>query len=391
MKKLGRLSKAPVQPLAVALFVLGLCVLASRNIGSLQAALWHSQQLLNISSVKMKGVDHGSRCALRNYSYLYEPPETRYQNRVVVFVFAGRQSRLEVQLPYLEQLVVDGEIDYVHYSVCRPDAKDYTWLQYLAKVMPLWFELKEYNITDARKADAFFIATYNEYRAAKYRNTMLVKIDDDIVFLPLGGAITHAVEYARANPNAAWVSGLVVNHPIYDNWLQEEGIIPYRAQMDFTRIHNEDGILGNQNNTIYAEQRLSWRSLHSFFLENSSIFKNLQGTRIVPAGSRVSLNFMIFSPEHVWDWNLRGEIFDEWRIMKWTLETNRTVHLFKGATAVHFDYGRQRRIKGMVDEDYLLRYMAFACSQILSHQEENGCANTFYLYKKQCSSNVANN
>ena len=193
MKKLGRLSKAPVQPLAVALFVLGLCVLASRNIGSLQAALWHSQQLLNISSVKMKGVDHGSRCALRNYSYLYEPPETRYQNRVVVFVFAGRQSRLEVQLPYLEQLVVDGEIDYVHYSVCRPDAKDYTWLQYLAKVMPLWFELKEYNITDARKADAFFIATYNEYRAAKYRNTMLVKIDDDIVFLPLGGAITHAV------------------------------------------------------------------------------------------------------------------------------------------------------------------------------------------------------
>ena len=194
-------------------------------------------------------------------------------------------------VPYLEQLVADSEIDYVHYSVCQPNPSDLMWLRQVAEVMPKWFELRQYNLTNAKKADAYFIATYNEYQKGIYHGATMVKIDDDIVSLSLGGTITRAIEYAKANPSAAWVSGLVVNHPIFDSWLQMEGTIPNNKDMDFTKIHKQDGILGNQNNTIYAEQPSSWRALHSFFLANFSTFQNLEGALTVPVGSRVSLNF----------------------------------------------------------------------------------------------------
>ena len=310
----------------------------------------------------------------RDFSYTTLPSDERYQNRTVLFAFVGRQDRLQVQLPYLEQLVLDGEIDYVHYYLCGTSQQVRDWLKTFQNETLPWFEIREHTEFDftKTKVDAHFIAAFNTYRDSIYNSTTLVKVDDDIIFFPFGGDISQIVDYTKSTPEAAWVSGLVINHPLFNNFLQRDGVIPLTAELDFTDEHRADNVYGNTNTTTYNEHKAFWSALHSYFMENTTSFRGLSGIYEVEPGSRTSLNFMVFPQHRVFDWNLRGQEFDEWSIgVIWTKKTNTSVHVFKGAPSVHFDYGKQRQIPGMVNETYINMYLEFGCRQIVLHRNQS--------------------
>lgn len=296
----------------------------------------------------------------RDFAHMHGALEEKYQNKTILFVFAGRESRLQSQILYLDRLVHDGEVDYVHYYHCRPEDMDSQWMHKLTSILPSWFELRK----SPECGENLFNPVYHVYERPEYNTSMLIKGDDDIVFLPVGGGLSELVKYARAHQEALWTSALVVNNPLVDYYLQRDGVIPLTDDLNFTTLPREGDIVGVSTVKQYSDHRNSLCALHDLFLSNTTLFHQQNGVYVVPPGYRVGLNLMVFSPSQVRRWEIppkRG--FDELQIRHASWRLNASVHIFKPAPVVHLNYGRQRQA-GLVNTTYEKRYLDFACSYL---------------------------
>jgi hypothetical protein len=70
---------------------------------------------------------------------------------------------------------------------------------------------------------------------------------------------------------------------------------------------------------------------------------------------------MFFAQNQVRRWKARGAVFDEMAIRGCNGRNNISVHLFRGAPAVHLNCGRQQRT-GIVDDQFEKQHLDFACS-----------------------------
>jgi hypothetical protein len=240
----------------------------------------------------------------RSLAYTQLPESEKYQNKTILFVFAGREKNLITQILYLERLVLTGELDYVHYFHCQPSESDSAWLYNLQSILNStdnggWFELKRLTPDCGPNR---FNSVFHHYQDTQYLNSTFVKVDDDIVLFPLDGTFTKLVHYAQTHPEAHWTSALCLNNPLVDHYLQLDAAIPVTPTMNFTSPPQEPGYgpgkinLGVRDQTWYEDtpNRHSLNELHTYILSHPKQLYTFDGVFLVPPGYRTALNFSKF-------------------------------------------------------------------------------------------------
>jgi hypothetical protein len=269
--------------------------------------------------------------------------------------------KTKLQLLHLSVVNQDFRLKFcVHCFACGATKLDVEWLQTLPqKLFPRWFELRKCS----RMEREGFTEVFNVYKfGEEFKTSTMMKIDDDIVCFPLGGAITKAVEHARMHPEASWTSALVLNNPVVDHCLQQDGVISLTKELNFTKLPRDEwDVLGVPTADDCRSVPKSLSALHDFFMSDPDHFHHLTGVNIVPPKCRVGLNVMFFAQNQVRRWKPRGAAFDEMAIRGYNGRNNVSVHLHRGAPAVHLNCGRQQRA-GIVDDRFEKQHLDFACS-----------------------------
>jgi hypothetical protein len=139
--------------------------------------------------------------------------------RVISVCPAGRRRYMEVLLPYL--LNHRGLIDEHHFWVNTLDADDIAWMQARCAECPDYFKLVPCPGEPAGNATVTLFYALPAYRQD---NTIIIKIDDDIVFIA-PNAIWNLLTFRLENPEFLLVSANVVNNGVCDFLRQRAGLV----------------------------------------------------------------------------------------------------------------------------------------------------------------------
>lgn len=128
-----------------------------------------------------------------------------------------------------------------------------------------------------------WIDFYSHYTPANYPNHVIIKADDDIVFIDTPGF--HKFIKNRIN-NPDWLLSFpsIINNGVCAYYQQKLGLIPQQVG-----VFPYDTFQGD----LWASSELCTR-LHTFFIENCKTFvqaNNKQQVMFHPIGDRISINF----------------------------------------------------------------------------------------------------
>lgn len=194
--------------------------------------------------------------------------------RVVGVIFYGRRDRSSILECYLRQNLVSsgGWLDEVIFAANTDNKEDLAWLNRVAdasggdyKVVPM--EEKGYG---------------NVYEASfKERNTIYVKIDDDVVFID-PQAIPKAVTTLINNPNALMISANVINSPALGWWhYHSDAPRSYKPELE----PNETALATRGNGAWKTSELPTWTGNHSLDFtkfENFTDYFNVDKPEDIP-------------------------------------------------------------------------------------------------------------
>lgn len=206
-------------------------------------------------------------------------PEDQTKNipKVILTVFAGRKQFLEVLMQYVTKLHCKGVLHEVHLWDYTRKESDGVWLNNthhgdFVHVIPV-------------KSKHTWQDYYTHYTSERYPNHVIVKCDDDIVFMDIeefnkfimrtNNDTVHAIRFAS-----------IVNNGVCAYYQQKMGLIPY----DITTFPY-DTFRGK-----LWDNGLICQHLHEYFTNNAT--KWIEKSRAFPddtishfCGHRVSINF----------------------------------------------------------------------------------------------------
>ena len=127
-------------------------------------------------------------------------------SKVVIFTFAGRRANLELQLPFIRRILAEhSRVEYHIWDLSRT-LEDHLWLRTIEGDRIVLHN----EFYGSKKPHRRFKDVYSHYTHPVYRDTVFVKIDDDIVFIEVG-RFDDLIAAVRANPDAI-VSANVINN-----------------------------------------------------------------------------------------------------------------------------------------------------------------------------------
>jgi hypothetical protein len=90
---------------------------------------------------------------------------------------------------------------------------------------------------------------------------------------------------------ASWTSALVLNNPVVDHCLQQDGVIPLTKELNFTKLPRDEwDILGVPTADDCRSVPKSVPALHDFFMSDPDHFHQLTGVNIVPPPNMASVS-----------------------------------------------------------------------------------------------------
>mmetsp|Transcript_61373 Transcript_61373/g.176642 ORF Transcript_61373/g.176642 Transcript_61373/m.176642 type:complete len:394 (-) Transcript_61373:51-1232(-) len=150
---------------------------------------------------------------------------------VVLVMFAGRRDRLSIGLSYVDELIASCQVDEVHlwnYTRTPEDAyflESLSWRPVYRVWHPAWREETDlyryykyrevYNFYRRDSPNAAEPRWRPQWEGASGENTVIVKLDDDIVFVDVEN-FPCFVKYVRTHKDRFLVSANVVNNPVAD-------------------------------------------------------------------------------------------------------------------------------------------------------------------------------
>lgn len=175
--------------------------------------------------------------------------------RVVVVVPAGRRRYMEVQLKHV--LRDRGIIDEYRIWVNTPDQGDVAYFRGLRDTYPGWVTLDErfMNQPDVGKNENI----HRFFMACRDRDTVYVRLDDDIVYIH-PGAIETLVRKRLANPQCFLVYGNIVNNAVMTHLHQRIRAMPIVGKPVMYNAKDDIG----WKNPIFA------RAVHENFLQRAA-------------------------------------------------------------------------------------------------------------------------
>eukprot|EP00927_Polykrikos_kofoidii_P034264 TRINITY_DN29096_c0_g3_i1.p1 TRINITY_DN29096_c0_g3~~TRINITY_DN29096_c0_g3_i1.p1 ORF type:complete len:383 (-),score=36.87 TRINITY_DN29096_c0_g3_i1:112-1260(-) len=184
----------------------------------------------------------------------------------VAMVFSGRKDREFILCNYLDALLRSHKLDEVHlWALNSPKESDQTWLHeratdsgYLMAAAVGWLPPYQFYGTNGG---------FKPKKDVQIESTVILKIDDDIVFIDLEGFQAY-VDYVRSHPNAFLVHANIVNNHVAAYYqaqrvpelaeIMPELLVYPSAHQDFL-WSNGLAAIGMHNLFVKQPRLFSWR------------------------------------------------------------------------------------------------------------------------------------
>lgn len=232
------------------------------------------------TSVRSKPVDHPTSRVFN---------QSRSENLNIWMIFAGRRSRLELQVSFWIEAIEKGFIDEVHLwdFTClfpnKPDRKEnYDYLIELSGTYP-WVFVFDTPCNGWAPAYSFYQIWLRE-------QDVVIKGDDDIIYVRVD-AIPGFTAAVREHPILDIVSANVINNGVCAYFMQaharcstpeEIGVMEYPENAP----HNAWG------GTLWESKEAVMR-VHEHFVKNPTCYFSMQGLQ--KYSERLSINFLAWS------------------------------------------------------------------------------------------------
>lgn len=227
--------------------------------------------------------------------------ETDYTGKSVLFIFGGRKDRMSLLIPYLEHLIEQNQLDYIHIWNFARNIQDFNWLNGLENKAKKIFTFRTKTFCfDSFTANQYYVlwkSVYNYYAQPQFKNACFVKCDDDIVYLDTQyfGQFLEKVRNISPKSDYYMVSANVVNNGICAYIQQNQcHLIPESvASFGIPPKYDPLGIFGPE----YWDEGRKSQLLHEHFIENRLDFvskSRRENHKLIDIGTRVSINFIGF-------------------------------------------------------------------------------------------------
>jgi len=240
-------------------------------------------QLLNYKGVQSKLSENNQRSPLVLYT-----------------IFAGRKETLQLQVPYIMELLEKGIVDEVHLwdLTCKQDVEQKGW--YGKKSLDtgyLWEVMRKLDeriyIIKPSLGRCSWMSYYEYYSKQIQNDDVLMKVDDDIVFVDTSRVLGFA-RTIRSHPEVYLWSANVINNGISAGLHDLDGLIPSNLASLNTEISHplmEGCLLFNQS---------AGMELHKDFVSDpQKYYIPPKGKELRLIKGRISINFVAFLGKHV--------------------------------------------------------------------------------------------
>lgn len=276
--------------------------------------------------------------------------EKDMNGKICVYVFAGRQDRMQILVSYLDELLARDLIDEVHvWNFCR-NKSDKPWVDSLAekenyRVLRFIDEniIKQFYRSPKRcMSHVYFCWTaHHYYRQNKYDSCGLIKIDDDIVFIDVPRFTVFKKELmalVNGEQQCYLLTANVVNNGLCDSLRQIAGQMP-KAIGDFPYSPPPSVIIENKKicwwYSEYWDNGKKSEKLHDEFLSNPERFTQVNdGLHLTEIGVRLGINFIGMTNKYM-DVNFSDELYFSANLGK---KLNKPMGIVTGFTAAHLSY-----------------------------------------------------
>jgi hypothetical protein len=270
---------------------------------------------------------------------------THFENRpyVILTCFAGRRQYLEILLKYTEYLHNSGDIDEVHLWDFTRDENDTEWL----RTSPLVTSASYISVKHVNDKSSWS-EYYNHYTQEAYPDHVIIKCDDDIVFIDVK-AFPEFIKRTVQDDNHLVRFASIVNNDVCADSQQKWGLIP-KSFGEFPHV------------SLWHDAALT-QKLHEYFLDNTMSWletsHNLQhATVTIPLGKRISINFFAVCSKNLYIYQMLGGD-DEYDLTITITENLQKPHAIDGNfTVAHYAFYTQR--SSMNEPLLLQRYTELA-------------------------------
>lgn len=188
--------------------------------------------------------------------------------RVIMFVFGGRRTNIQLALPYYKQILADNpDVDIHLWDLCR-DPADSRYLRTITGTDRLTVRTEFYDGTG--RATRGQNRVWNHYAGPEYRGTVFVKCDDDVVFYDTA----RFPQFVQSITDDVVTSALVINNGASSQHVPDLADVHHHLEIDLLDVHKS---------SAFAEH------CHRWFFRNWTTITNQPG-ELVPTADWVSIN-----------------------------------------------------------------------------------------------------
>lgn len=188
--------------------------------------------------------------------------------RVIMFVFGGRRTNIQLALPYYKQILADNpDVDIHLWDLCR-DPADSRYLRTITGTDRLTVRTEFYDGTG--RATRGQNRVWNHYAGPEYRGTVFVKCDDDVVFYDTA----RFPQFVKSITDDVVTSALIINNGASSQHIPDLRDLHQHLDIDLLDVHRS---------AEFAEHS------HRWFFRNAETLIN-QPAELIPTDDWLSIN-----------------------------------------------------------------------------------------------------
>ena len=238
----------------------------------------------------------------KHFVWKYKNKKIDYNGKTIFFIFGGRKDRMHVLMHYVEKLLTQKQIDYVHIWNFARNKQDYKWLKNLEDESKriFVFSLKKFYNEEYFQYHSWS-SSYYYYNDEPFKKSLFVKCDDDIVYIDTEQFYSFTDKIKNITPDSKhyMVSANVVNNGVCAYLQQKRGLIPKSVEVfDFPNDFVEPGKAAEN----YWKEGKKSQELHEYFIQNRESFVAKSKTlpiELADIGIRFSINLIGFKQKTI--------------------------------------------------------------------------------------------
>lgn len=273
-------------------------------------------------------------------------PITITANKIILTCFAGRRSCMSILMKYVHLLLEKDSIQEFHaWNFTRCD-EDNVWVKSLHDPSKGIYVMPVANRERWREY-------YKYYTPASFVNCVIVKTDDDIVYVDTEGFDAFITSRKRF-PGFALLFPSIVNNEMCAHYQQGRGMIPLSVGQMKLEPQGFGGLWADGVET---------QRLHTHFLEQGATkFQSKGDFDIVPINDRISINFFAILSKDLDIFQMVG-IDDEGELTQEIPgKVRRPLGICYDLVVSHLAFFKQRE-NGLNVDPLLTKYMQLADEQ----------------------------